>query len=163
MENQEINIFIVDDDKFIVTSLKHFIQNRFKFGVKVSTFYDGESCLKKVDKKTDIVILDYFMEGKNGLETLKAIKMINPKTEVVMLSNNEDISLALETFRAGAKDFVMKGRGSSEKIIGFIDYLITKPIRFIAREFGVSKIMAIFLFTFAMMAAVVLCAMEVIK
>ena len=51
MENQEINLFIVNDDKFIVTALKHYLQNRFKFGVKVSTFYDGERCLKKVDKK----------------------------------------------------------------------------------------------------------------
>lgn len=163
MENQEINLFIVDDDKFTVTALKHYLQNRFKFGVKVSTFYDGESCLKKVDKKTDIVILDYFMEGKNGLETLKAIKMINPKTEVVMLSSNEDMSLAVETFRVGATDYVIKGKGSSEKIIGLVNYIITKPLRFIVREFGVSKIVAIFLLTFAMMAVVVLCMLYAMK
>ena len=163
MENHEINLFIVDDNKFTVTALKHYLQNRFKFGVKVSTFYDGESCLKKVDKKTDIVILDYFMEGKNGLETLKAIKMINPKTEVVMLSSNEDMSLAVETFRAGAMDYVIKGEGSRKKIIGLVNYIIAKPLRFIVREFGVSKIVAIFLLTFAMMAVVVLCSLYAMK
>jgi DNA-binding NarL/FixJ family response regulator len=159
MGNQEINLFIVDDDKLTVTALKQYLLNRFKFGVNVSTFYDGESCLKKVDKKTDIVILDYFMEGKSGLDTLKAIKLINPKTEVFMLSSNEDMSLALQTFRAGANDYVIKGKGSRKKITSLVNHIVTKPLRYIVREFGVSKIVAIFIFTFALMASIVLFAL----
>lgn len=163
MENQAINLFIVDDDKLLATSLKHYLQNKFGDDLKTTIFNNGESCLENINEYTHIVILDYFMEGKNGLETLKAIKMINPKTEVVMLSSNEDISLAIKTFRAGATDYVIKGRGSREKIIGLVNYIVTKPLRFIVREFGVSKIVAIFLLTFAMMAVVVLCALYAIR
>lgn len=155
METQGINLFIVDDNKLLVADLKNYLQNRFGVSICVSTFNDGESCLKKVDKETHIVILDYFLDGKDGLEILKAIKIINPKTEVIMLSGNEDMALAVETFRAGAKDYVVKGAGSWKKITKIVNYIITEPIRIMVREFGISKYMAIFLLTFASMGLVV--------
>ena len=70
METQGINLFIVDDNKSMVTMLKNYLSNRFGAGIKISTFYDGEICLEKVNKQTNIVILDYFLNGKNGLEIL---------------------------------------------------------------------------------------------
>ncbi len=155
MEMQGLNLFIVDDNKLMVTGLKNYLQNRFGVSIRISTFMNGESCLEKVDKETHIVILDYFMEGKNGLEILKSIKAINPKTEVIMLSGNEDMALAVETFRAGAKDYVVKGTGSLNKIFKIVNYIITEPIRIMVREFGVSKYMAIFLLTFLTMGLAV--------
>jgi DNA-binding NtrC family response regulator len=155
MITQGINLFIVDDNKLTVTDLKFYLQSRFGSGVKISTFNDGESCLKAVDKNTHIVILDYFLGDKNGLEVLKLIKAINPKTEVIMLSGNEDMALAIETFRNGATDYVIKGQGALKKISKLVYHIITEPIRIIVREFGVSKFMAIFLLTFVTMGAVV--------
>ena len=163
METQGINLFIVDDNQLIVEALKHHLQNKFGPSLKVSTFADGDSCLEKVDSDTNIVILDYFMEGKNGLEVLKSIKAVNPKTEVIMLSSNEDIALAIETFRAGAKDYVIKGKGSWEKVTRLVNYIITEPIRIVVREFGVSKYMAIFLLTFITMGIVVFCVLYAMK
>jgi DNA-binding NarL/FixJ family response regulator len=159
MQTQGINLFIVDDNALAVTSLKHYLQTKFGVSVRISTFRDGESCLKKVDKDTHIVILDYFMEGKNGLETLKLIKDINPNTEVIMLSSNEDISLAIESFRMGAKDYVVKGQGSLKKISKLVNFIITEPVRLLVREFGVSKYVAIFLLTFVVMGTAVFIAL----
>ena len=117
MKAQGINIFLVDDNRLMVTDLKHFLRNRFGADLNISVFNDGESCLAKIDKETHIVILDYFLDGKNGLEVLKLIKDINPKTEVIMLSSNEDIVLAIDTFRNGATDYVIKGNGALKKIL----------------------------------------------
>jgi DNA-binding NarL/FixJ family response regulator len=155
METQGTNLFIVDDNRLMVTELKHYLQNRFGVSLNISTFDDGESCLEKVDKETNIVILDYFMDGKNGLDILKSIKTINPKTEVIMFSCNEDTAVAIETFRAGAKDYIVKGVGSWKKLIKIINYIITEPIRLMVREFGVTKYTAIFLLTFILMGIVV--------
>ena len=135
METEEINVFIVDDNKLFVNELKNCLIAKLGVGVLISIFYDGESCLKKIDKKTHIVILDYFLPGKNGLEILKSIKEINPKTEVIMLSNNEDIVVAIETFRAGAKDYVIKGQSYWKKILHLINYITIKPIRIIVKGF----------------------------
>ena len=155
METQKINLFIVDDNKSLVAALKQYLQNKFEANINITTFYDGESCLEKVNQYTDMVILDHFLNGKNGLEVLKEIKEINPKTEVVMLTSNEDIALAIESFKAGATDYVVKGPSSWKKLTKLIHHVITEPIRIIVREFGVSKFMAIFLLTFLTMGAVV--------
>lgn len=155
METQGINLFIVDDNYSMVTALKHFLQNKFGVSVQISTFTNGESCLEKIDKKTNIVILDYFLEGKNGLEILQSIKAINPKTKVIMLSSNEDIALAVESFRTGATNYVVKGSGSWKKVGNLVNTIITEPIRTIVREFGISKFMVIFLTTFITMGAAV--------
>jgi two-component system response regulator AtoC len=160
MKTQGLNLFIVDDNKLAVTNLQYYLQNKFGTSINVSTFNDGESCLTKIDKETNIVILDYFMKGKNGLDTLKSIKTINPKTEVIMLSGNEDVALAIETFRAGATDYVIKGAGALKKVTKVVHYIITAPMRLLVDEFRVSKYMAMFLVTFVIMGIAVIIAMQ---
>lgn len=135
METQELNLFIVDNNRSTVSSLKNYLQTRLGTEVKISIFNDGESCLKKIDHLTRIVIIDYLMKGINGLEVLKLIKAINPRTEVIMLSNNEDVAVAIDTFRAGANDYVVKGKSSWKKLSKIIDIIITKPVKVIVRGF----------------------------
>ncbi|HKC67402.1 MAG TPA: response regulator [Bacteroidia bacterium] len=163
MPAQGLNLFIVDDNKSLVTALKQYLQNKFGFSLNISTFNDGESCLQKLKDDTHIVILDHYMEGKNGVEVLKSIKSINPNTEVIMLSNHADMAIAVESFRAGAIDYVVKGPTSWNKITKHINYIITAPIRLIVKEFRVSKYMAIFMLTFLTMAVVVVTALHFLK
>lgn len=135
METPVLNLFIVDDDKLTANTLQLYLKARFGTGVCISTFYNGESCLKNLGKETNIVILDYFMKDENGLDILKSIKAINPKTEVIMLSGNEDIAVAIELFKAGAKDYVVKGIGAWKKIGNLISTIITKPIQVFIKGF----------------------------
>ncbi len=160
METQKLNLFIVDDNRSLVVALKQFLQTKFGPNINISTFYDGESCLEKVNEGTHMVILDHFLNGKNGLEVLKLIKDINPKTEVIMLTSNDDIATAIESFRFGAKDYIVKGPSAWKRISHLVQHIITAPIRIIVREFGVSKFMAIFLLTFAVMGVVVFCTLQ---
>ena len=136
---ERTNIFIVDDNKLMVSTLEKYLQGKFGDNVNITTFNDGESCLKQVTKDLHIVILDYFMKGKNGLQILQSIKATNPKTEVIMLSGNENMALAIESFRAGAKDYVVKDGDSWNRITKVLNHIITKPIRFIVKGFNSSK------------------------
>jgi DNA-binding NtrC family response regulator len=163
MQTQNLNLFIVDDNRSMVTALKQYLQNKFGFGLKISTFNDGESCLQKINDNTHIVILDHHMQGKDGVEVLKSIKAINPKTEVIMLSGSTDITVAINSFKAGAIDYVVKGPRSWNKITSLVNRLITTPIKIIAREFGVSKYMAMFMITFVVMGVVVCVALQILK
>lgn len=163
METQGTNLFIVDDNLLSAEDLKHYLQNRFGKDIIVTTFENGESCLLKVNNETHIVILNYFLEGKNGLEILKSIKKINPNTEVIMLSGKEDIGLAIETFRAGAKDYIIEGSSSWKRISKLVSNILLAPIKIIVREFGVSKFAAIFLTTFISLGAVVFIVMQLMK
>jgi two-component system OmpR family response regulator len=168
METQRTNIFIVDDNKLMVLSLKHYLEKKFGAGVNVSIFYEGESCLEKINKQTDIVILDYFLDGenknaKNGLEILKSIKEINPQTEVILFSSNEGIAIAIEAFRAGATDYVVKGDKAWDKITSLVNKIITEPLRMMVREYGVAKFLTVFLFVFLSMGAAVYCTMKLLR
>lgn len=163
METQGTNLFIVDDNLLSAEDLKHYLQNRFGKDIIVTTFANGESCLLKVNNETHIVILNYLLEGKNGLEILKSIKKINPNTEVIMLSGKEDMGLAIETFRAGAKDYIIKGSNSWKRISKLVSNILLAPIKIIVREFGVSKFAAIFLTTFISVGAVVFIVMQLMK
>jgi DNA-binding NtrC family response regulator len=154
MEAQGLNLFIVDDNRSMVLALKQYLSNKFEGKLNISTFYDGESCLENIDEQTDVVILDYFLSGKNGNEILRAIKELNPRTEVIMLSSNESIETAVESFRLGAKNFVVKNANAWRKLSILVETLVITPFRYVW-EFGVTKFVAIFLATFATMGAIV--------
>ena len=126
MEKQT-NLFIVDDNELVVITLKRYLQSKFGNALEISTFYDGDSCLAKVNKETHIVVLDYFKKDKNGLEVLKSIKAINPKTQVIILSSNEDIIPTLRLLREGAKDYVLKGEHGWQKVVELVAEMIALP------------------------------------
>jgi DNA-binding NarL/FixJ family response regulator len=155
MSTQGLNLFIVDDNALMVTGLRNYLHNRFGKDIRIFTFPTGESALKRVDETTDIVILDYFLGEEKGTDVLKSIKKINPKTEVIMLSSNEDMGVAIDSFRKGATDYVVKGDKAWKKITHIVRDILTYPIRILVQEFKVSKFVAIFLLTFITMGIIV--------
>ena len=72
-----------------------------------------------------------------------------------MLSSNEDVGLAIESFKEGAADYIVKGPSAWRKLTDIVNNVFTAPIRMMVREFGVSKYTAIFLLTFITMGIVV--------
>jgi DNA-binding NarL/FixJ family response regulator len=160
MNTQGLNLFIVDDNALMLTGLKNYLTTRFGKDLCITTFLTGESALKKIDSTTNIVILDYYLENENGNEILKSIKEINPKTEVIMLSGNEDMGVAIDAFRKGATDYVVKGDKAWKKISHVILDIITYPVRILVQEFKVTKFVAIFLLTFVVMGIAVAVTMN---
>jgi hypothetical protein len=73
-----------------------------------------------------------------------------------MLSCNEDVAIEIESFKSGARAYIIKGDNSLGKIIAHINKTITEPIRNIVREFGVPKFLILFFAVFAGMATVIL-------
>jgi DNA-binding NarL/FixJ family response regulator len=142
METQELNLYIVDDNKSMVYALKHYLNERFGEKISISTFFDGETCLQNIRDETDVVILDYFLGERNGNEILKCIKQINPRTEVIMLSSNEDLETAIESYKLGANNYVLKGSSAWRKISRLVKSFFEQPINSIKR-FGFTKFVSI--------------------
>ena len=109
MNNQKL-IFIVDDDPFInMLVVKRFTSE----GYLVEAFEYGEDCLKTIDKKPDLIILDYFFVNNdrkvmNGMEIFDKIKEINPGIPVIMLSGQDKGEIVLELARKGIDDYIIK-------------------------------------------------------
>lgn len=160
MNTQGLNLFIVDDNALTLTSLRNYLNSRFGKDLNITTFLTGAHALEKVDKDTGVVILDYYLEGENGNDILQSIKKINPKTEVIMFSSNEEMGVAIDSFRKGASDYVVKGDKGWKKISHLVLDIITYPVRILVQEFKVTKFVAIFLVTFVAMAVVVSLALK---
>ncbi len=122
MKNQ-INIFIVDDNKVFSLALKADLENIFsKMSIKVYLFETGEKCMRRfLQVMPEFVILDYYLDSKdtaadNGIKILDWIKKENSETNVIMLTSDDHIDIALESFKHGASDYIVKTETQFKKI-----------------------------------------------
>src|ERR1700720_3296804 len=100
------NILIVDDESGIRQSLKGVLEDE---GYKVSAADSGEACLDTLRKRSfDVVLLDVWLPGMDGLETLQKIHDIENAPEVIMISGHGTIETAVRATKLGAYDFLEK-------------------------------------------------------
>jgi DNA-binding NarL/FixJ family response regulator len=92
MTSSVLNVIIVADQALIVNGLKNNLQKRFGPALNVVCVYDFKSLLKKVDRETDIVIVDPVMEGKKGTDVLRSVKLINPHVSGIFHTSCEDVT-----------------------------------------------------------------------
>ena len=105
-------IFLVDDEPIQNEMLKDYLSERFLYDIKV--FDNGEAALQNMNLEPEIMVLDYHLSAskpgaKNGVEILKEIKDKYPATEVIMLSGQDKIDVAVDSIKYGAYDYVVKG------------------------------------------------------
>jgi two-component system nitrogen regulation response regulator NtrX len=99
-------ILIVDDEKNIRTSLTGILQDE---GYRVSEADSGEAALKAIRQgPPDLVILDIWMPGMDGLAALAEIKRQHPEVAVLMVSGHGTIETAVRATKLGAYDFIEK-------------------------------------------------------
>jgi len=108
------NIFIVEDEPFFANLINFDLEANYFEGIKV--FFSGEECLKHLDLKPKVVILDQQLPGMTGLEVLKQIKAYDPKIHVIFLSGQGSAQLAIGAFKQGALDFIMKGENAFQDV-----------------------------------------------
>jgi two-component system NtrC family response regulator len=103
---KKLDILIVEDEKAQREMLRDFLARE---GHDVQTAQNGEEAIGIVrEKALDLVIMDFKMPGKNGLEVLKEIKRINPEPEIVMVTAYGTIDTAVEAMKHGAADYITK-------------------------------------------------------
>lgn len=118
-----MNLFIIEDNNVFNQALKADIENTFaNIPVNVHSFENGESCMKEfLILNPEIVILDYNLNSKqpdavNGIKVLDWIKSKNPHTNVIMLTSEDDLDIALKSFHHGASDYIVKTETKFKKI-----------------------------------------------
>jgi len=116
-------IFIVDDDDGFTVLVKKELNRAGLNNVEV--FLSGQECLTALDKKPDIIFLDYTLEpNMNGIDVLTKIKNTHKDNYVIMLTAAERIELAIDSLRLGAYDYVIKNENAFTKIINRIKKII---------------------------------------
>lgn len=101
-------ILIVDDEAAIRQALSGVLADE---GLAPESVNSGEACLELLSStRFDLVLLDVWLPGIDGLETLKRIHAIPPadRPSVVMISGHGNIETAVRATKLGAYDFLEK-------------------------------------------------------
>jgi two-component system nitrogen regulation response regulator NtrX len=100
------SILIVDDEPSILQSLSGLLSDE---GFEIMTAANGYEALKIIDiESPDLVLLDIWMPGIDGIETLKEIKKNNPFIQVIIISGHGTIETAVKATKLGAFDLIEK-------------------------------------------------------
>jgi two-component system OmpR family response regulator len=110
VENK-IKLFLVDDDAVFLKSME--IQFLEHADFEIETYPTGELCIENLNRKPDVIVLDYHLDGVvknaiNGLQTLDKIKETNGGIPVIMLSSQDRIDIAVTCMHHKAFDYVVK-------------------------------------------------------
>jgi two-component system response regulator HydG len=104
--NTKTKILIVDDDLDICKLLENFLSKK---GYQVRTKQSGEAALAELKKEAyDLLITDYRIPDRNGLELLRSSKTLKPDLGVIVITGYSDIRNAVEVIKYGAYDYVTK-------------------------------------------------------
>lgn len=117
-------IFMVDDEPIQNEMLKDHLSSHFNY--KLKTYDNGDAAIADLNLNPAIVILDFHLNAhlpnaQNGVEVLKKIKEFKPDTEVIMLSGQDKIDVAVDSMKHGAYDYVIKGETAFSRIENIIN------------------------------------------
>lgn len=105
--NKVAKVLIVDDAAFMRLSIKTMLE-RNGFEISGEAENGTEAIEKYKELKPDIVTMDITMPGMSGIEALKAIRQVDPKAKIVMVSSMGQEVLLKEAIICGAKYFIVK-------------------------------------------------------
>jgi two-component system nitrogen regulation response regulator NtrX len=100
------SILIVDDEPGVRTALGGVLRDE---AYTVDAVESGEACLERVvEQSYDVILLDVWMPGIDGLETLQRLRERNIDAEVVVISGHGNVESAVRAIKLGAFDFIEK-------------------------------------------------------
>jgi DNA-binding NtrC family response regulator len=107
-----LKIFIIEDDPFFGEALKYHLNLNPDFDVYLFKF--GKECISNLYLKPDIICLDIGLPDITGDELLKRIQEINNKIPIIIISAQEQIEVAVNFLKSGAKDYITKNNQTKD-------------------------------------------------
>jgi NarL family two-component system response regulator LiaR len=103
-----LTIIIADDHEVVRNGVRSYLEMTEDFQV-VGEAASGEEAIKQVGEFIpDVVLIDLIMPGMDGVETIRRIKQISPRSQVVVLTSyHEDIHI-FPALKAGAISYILK-------------------------------------------------------
>jgi len=127
------SILVVDDEADIRKSLRGALEDE---GFKVGVAESGEACLETLKTRSyDLVLLDIWLPGIDGLETLEKIKEHEDPPEVIIISGHGTIETAVRATKLGAFDFLEKPLSLERMLILIKNAMDARKLRGENREF----------------------------
>lgn len=122
--SQNYKVFVVEDNDWFNKMIVHSLTQNPDIVVK--SFFNGADLLKSLHEVPDIITLDYKLPDTTGNTLLKKIKEFNPKIEVIIISEQDDIEVAVELLKQGAYDYLVKSPDMHSRLFNNVSNLLKK-------------------------------------
>ena len=109
-----MNFLLVDDHKVVREGLRNILLTVYPASQIVEAASAEELNKILLDQHFDVVISDFSLPGRNGLDVIKQVHAANSKTPVLILSMHPEQQYALRVLKAGASGYINKATGSEE-------------------------------------------------
>jgi two-component system, NtrC family, response regulator AtoC len=117
-----IRIYVLEDNEWYNRLLVHSISLNPDY--EVESFASAGDFLSRFRlSPPDIVTLDYKLPDGNGLDILKQIKNTHPETEIIIISEQQDIQTVVEFFKLGVYDYLIKEKDIRSKLLNSIGHI----------------------------------------
>jgi len=117
MDKEKLKVLLVEDNPTDALIVKKKLQRDDAFIYEVRHVVSGEDALLNLEKELfHIMLLDYNLPKKSGLETLKEIKAKNIDMPVVMITGQGDEAVAVKLMKEGAFDYLPKRENYEDSI-----------------------------------------------
>jgi len=109
---EQFTIFIVEDDPWFGGLLRHHLTMNPDY--EVSLFTTAKECLDQLHRKPDVICVDFGLPDMNGDALLLKIHQVNKHIPVIIISAQEEISVAVDLLKAGARDYLTKNENTKD-------------------------------------------------
>lgn len=121
MSERAFRIFVVEDDEWYRKLLEHTLS--LNPDHEVFTYADGASVLADLQKKPDLITLDFRLPDFSGEDLFDKIKEQSPESEVIIISEQQDIETAVSLLKKGAYDYLTKTEDIRDRLIHVLNQL----------------------------------------
>lgn len=104
----KVTFVITDDAIFMRTLLRKIIEQHEDYEVVAEASNGREAVEAAAKYQPGILTLDITMPEMDGIQAVKEIMKVSPKTRIIMVSAMGQQSMVIEAIKQGAKDFVVK-------------------------------------------------------
>lgn len=119
MTQKAFTVFVLEDDEWYNKLLVHSISLNPDY--QIHSFFSAAEFFKNLSQKPDVVTLDYRLPDTNGKEVLEKIKSMSPDTEVIVISEQENIETAVNLLKNGAYDYLVKEKNIRDRLLTTIN------------------------------------------
>lgn len=106
MNEEGYCIFIVEDDPWYGQVLEYHLNLNPDYHIR--RYESGKELLQNMHVRPDLITLDFSLPDMKGDEIFRKIKEIHPDIPVIVISSQEDISMAVKLLKMGVSDYLLK-------------------------------------------------------
>ena len=109
-QNQIIHVLLIEDNVDFAKLVRLYLGKYEEAQFEVTWKENGREGIEEAinNKDLEVILMDYFLPGLNGLEVTRTLQEKNVTTPVVFLTVNKDVNVDVEVMKLGVQDYIVK-------------------------------------------------------